>query len=359
MGTIALRPGRRMLVAAAAVALAMTAAGTARAATTPPAGCPLGMSGTAEPAPAGGTAYTLCTGVVASFDGTPLDTDLTLPAGASGPLPLMVMLHGWGNSKTEFEATSLAGNGTNTWHWNNVWFAAHGFAVLTYSARGFHRSCGQDPASGYSYLTDPACQGRASWTHLADRRWEIHDTQYLTGLLVDAHVADPARVVVTGDSYGGGQSWLLALSQDQVMQTGGQLVPWRSPAGVPVRLAAAVPQFSWTDLAQALMDNGRASDGYLGAPPDGPHESPYGVEKQSYVDALFADGGATAQYAGANDPTADLPGWFTAISAGEPGSQRDPLVAQALTQLRDYRSPYSLPVPRRPATRSPSSRRRG
>ncbi len=345
MGTGALRPGRRMLLAAAAAGLALAAAGPARAAAATAAACPLGMTGTAEPAPAGGTAYTLCTGVVPSFDGTPLDTDLTVPAGASGPLPLMVMLHGWGNSKTDFEATSLDGNGTNSWHWNNVWFAAHGFAVLTYTARGFHRSCGQDPGSGYTYLADPACHGRASWTHLADRRWEIHDTQYLAGLLVDAHVADPARVVVTGDSYGGGQSWLLALSQDKVMLPDGTLVPWRSPAGTPIRLAAAVPQFSWTDLAQALMDNGRASDGYHGAPPDAPHETPFGVDKQSYVDALYAAGQATAQYAGPSDPTADLPGWFTAINAGEPGAQSDPLVAQALTQLRGYRSPFYLPVP--------------
>ena len=346
MRTAVLGPDRRVLVVIAVAMLALAATGTARAAASvTAASCPLGMTGTAEPAPAGGTAYTLCTGTVPSFDGTPLDTDLTLPAGATGPLPLIVMLHGWGGSKTDFEATSLDGNGTNTWHWNNVWFAAHGFAVLNYTARGFHRSCGKDPATGYTYLTDPSCQGKASWTHLADRRWEIHDTQYLTGLLVDAHVAGPSQVAVTGDSYGGGQSWLLALSQDQVMQPDGQLVPWRSPDGVPIRLAAAVPQFSWTDLAQALMDNGRASDGYSGAPPDGPHENPYGVEKQSYVDALLADGAATAQYAGTNDPTADLPGWYTAISAGEPGSQSDPLVAQALTQLTTYRSPFYLPVP--------------
>jgi len=303
------------------------------------------MTGTAHPAPAGGVAYVVCTGRVASFDGTPLDADLTLPAGAHGPLPLMVMLHGWGLSKTDFEASALAGNGTNTWHWNNVWFAAHGYAALNYTARGFHRSCGQDPATGYSYTSDPACAGKASWTHLADRRWEIHDTQYLTGLLVDAGIADPAKVVVTGDSYGGGQSWLLALSQDQVMLPGGQLVPWTSPDGVPIRLAAAVPQFGWTDLAQALTDNGQASDRYSGAPPPGPHENPYGVEKQSYTDALFADGTATAQYAGPSDPTADLPGWFAAIGAGEPTAQSDPLVAQALTQLTKYRSAYYLPVP--------------
>jgi hypothetical protein len=145
---------------------------------------------------------------------------------------------------------------------------------------------------------------------------------------------------------------LLALSQDKVMQPDGQLVPWQSPDGVPIRLAAAVPQFSRTDLAQALTDNGRASDGSPGAPAPGPHESPYGVEKQSYTDALFADGTATAQYAGPGDPTADLPGWFAAISAGEPTAQSDPLVAQALSQLQTYRSPYYLPVPP-PATQVP------
>ena len=67
---------------------------------------------------------------------------------------------------------------------------------------------------------------------------------------------------------------------------------------------------------------------------------------------MFADGAATAQYAGTNDPTADLPGWSAAISAGEPTAQADPLVAQALTQLETYRSPYYLPVPQ-PAEQVP------
>jgi hypothetical protein len=347
MSTTVIRRGCRAVLAfVMAVALAATVGATGSAAAASPGlTCPLGMTGTGYPPPAGGVAYTVCTGRVASFDGTPVDTDLTLPAGPRGPLPLMVMLHGWGLSKTDFEASALAGNGTNTWHWNNAWFAAHGYAVLNYTARGFGESCGKDAAAGYSYASDPACQGKASWTHLADRRWEIHDTQYLVGLLVDAGIASPSQVVVTGDSYGGGQSWLLGLSQDQVMLPDGQLAPWRSPDGVPIDLAAAVPQFSWTDLAQALVDNGRASDGSSGAPAPGPHETPYGVEKQSYTDALFADGAATAQYAGTNDPTADLPGWLAAISAGEPAAQHDPLVAQALTQLETYRSPYYLPVP--------------
>ncbi len=173
MGWMATGPGRRMVLAAAvvaAVAATMVASGRAGAAS-PGVTCPLGLTGTAHAAPPGGVAYTMCTGRVASFDGTPLDTDLTIHASARGALPLIVMLHGWGQSKTGFETSSLAGNGTSTWHWNNLWFAAHGFAVLTYTARGFHRSCGQDPSTGYSYTSDPACAGKASWTHLADRRW--------------------------------------------------------------------------------------------------------------------------------------------------------------------------------------------
>src|SRR5262249_37725857 len=82
-----------------------------------------------------------------------------------------------------------------------------------------------------------------------------------------------------------------------------------------------------------------------GAPRPGPHEAPYGIVKQSYAEALFADGAATAQYAGANDPTADLPGWFAAVSAREPTAGADPLVAQAPTPLTRYRSAYYLPVP--------------
>ena len=39
-----------------------------------------------------------------SFDGIGLDTDLTLPPNASGPVPTIVMLHGWSEDKTKWEA---------------------------------------------------------------------------------------------------------------------------------------------------------------------------------------------------------------------------------------------------------------
>lgn len=326
----------------AAVAIGAAGAIAAPAHANASVACPSGLSASAHVVPDGGVPFTVCSGLVPSFDGTPLDTDVSIPDSATGALPLMVMLHGWGNSKTEWESTTLAGNGTDSYDWNNAWFAAHGWAVLTYTARGFHQSCGRE--NGVSvYLTESGCVGRSSWTHLADRRWEIHDTQYLAGVLVDDGVAQPSAVAVTGDSYGGGQSWMLALSQNQVMNGDGSLSAWTSPGGTAMHLSAAVPLFTWTDLLQALVDNGRGSDG-IGVPA-GDHISPLGVEKESYVDGLFALGEETAQFAPPQvDPSADLDSWYAGISAGEPYGA-NPEVATAVQQITQYKSPLYMPVP--------------
>src|SRR5579884_2112038 len=59
---------------------------------------------------------------VPSFDGVPLDADVTLPATGDGPFPTIVMAHGWGNDKTSFETTTAAGSGTTTYHYNNIFY---------------------------------------------------------------------------------------------------------------------------------------------------------------------------------------------------------------------------------------------
>jgi pimeloyl-ACP methyl ester carboxylesterase len=302
-----------------------------------PSPCPLGLTISSTQHPPGGVPFVICSGRITTFDGTPLDVDLSLRVEKPTRRPLMVMLHGWGGDKTNWESATLGADGRDRYHWNNAWFVSQGFAVLNYTARGFHRSCGKDPASGYSYTTDPEClghPGQASWTHLADRRWEVRDTQYLVGLLVDTGIAKPRRVVATGGSYGGGQSWLLAMSNGRVMRVDGSTVPWESPKGVAIRLAAAIPKYPWTDLAQALTDNGRGA---------GPHEDPIGVEKKSYVDGLYALGQTTAQYA-VNDPAADLNGWYAGLSAGEP-YESNPQVGEALNQINGYRSPFYMRIP--------------
>jgi hypothetical protein len=52
---------------------------------------------------------------------------------------------------------------------------------------------------------------------------------------VDAGIAGANELASTGDSYGGGQTWLLATSP-----------PWQSPNGVTLQLAAGVPKYGWT-----------------------------------------------------------------------------------------------------------------
>src|SRR5205823_154861 len=76
---------------------------------------------------------------VPSFDGVPLDVDVTLPPATdgNGPFPTIVMLHGWGEDKTTFESGDPDGDGSITYHYNNDYYASQGYAVVNYTARGF------------------------------------------------------------------------------------------------------------------------------------------------------------------------------------------------------------------------------
>ena len=144
--------------------------------------------------------YMRCSGEIPSFDGLDLDTDLSIPLGATQARQTLVMLHGWSQDKTFWEAGTTAGDGTGTWHWNNVWFVSKGWVVINYTARGFQQSCGMTDQ-------DANCTPNG-YTHLADRRFETRDSQILLGKLVDAGIADPKELASTGNSYGGGQTWL-------------------------------------------------------------------------------------------------------------------------------------------------------
>src|SRR5918999_6142168 len=97
---------------------------------------------------------------VPSFDGTPLDVDVTLPLGteAGQPLPTIVMLHGYGGSKRDFERDHPDGGSSTLYHYNNNYFAQQGYAVVNYTARGFGRSCGKEENSAFT----PDCTARKS-----------------------------------------------------------------------------------------------------------------------------------------------------------------------------------------------------
>ena len=197
---------------------------------------------------------------VPSFDGTPLDVDVTLPADAEAgqPLPTIVMLHGWGGSKSNFESDSPEGGSSatgpaTTYHYNNTYYAQQGYAVLTPSARGFGRSCG-----AASSRTSPGCD--QGWVRLADHRYEGRDMQHLLGLLVDQGIVHPSRIGATGISYGGIQSLNLARLRDRIRLPNGSYRRWRSPKGTNLSIAAAFPRWGASDLTYSLQPNGRFLD---------------------------------------------------------------------------------------------------
>ena len=272
---------------------------------------------------------------VPSWDGLPIDADVTLPTTGSGPWPLIVMLHGFGGSKATFEAKNARGviNAagelvTSTYHFNNIYFAQRGYAVVNYSHRGFGNSCGV-----VSSRTSPGCD--RGWFHMADQRYEIRDAQTMIGKLVDGGIAQPSAIGVTGFSWGGGQSLQLGWLKNRVRTTDGKLVPWRSPKGRPLSIRAAWPRGEWSNLAWSLIPTGYFSDTAKGVAAEkaAPVGTPLGALTETTLLQLLlgADYGAPE---GA-DPQVDPIGWSKLFAAGEPyGSE----IKGVVTNLSRYSS---------------------
>ena len=260
---------------------------------------------------------------VPTFDSIPLDVNVALPATGDTNLPLIVQLHGWGGKKSGLADMKA--------------WAAKGYAVLNYSARGFGESCGS-PASRLANAAGCA----NGWVHLGDTRFEVRDTQFLAGKLADEGTVDPQKIGTTGGSYGGGQSMALAALRDRIMDVndGNKLKPWTSPGGKPMRIAAAAPIIPWTDLVYSLMPNGRTLDYTVTGPTD--DLAPVGIQKQSFVSGLFAAGAASGYYAPTGvDPEADLTQWFALINGGEPYNE-NPLTASLVDKISKFHSSYYL-----------------
>src|SRR3954470_19333859 len=122
---------------------------------------------------------------VPSWDGVPIDVDVTLPESGDGPFPTIVMSHGLGGSKEAFESNDENGDGaTQRFHYNNTFYAKRGYAVLNVRARVVGNSCGKPESR-----TSPGCD--RGWTRLDDQAYEARDVQYLLGLLADQGVTQP------------------------------------------------------------------------------------------------------------------------------------------------------------------------
>ena len=229
---------------------------------------------------------------VPSWDGVPLQVDVTLPASGDGPFPTLVVLR------------EPAGVGADT-----LRYARRGYAVVDYSARGFGRSCG-DAGS-----RTPDCA--RGWTHLVDQRYEARDAQHLLGTLVDQGIARPGALGVAGEAAGGSVALELAFLRNRVRQPDGSFVPWRSPAGLRLSITAASAVRPGHDLLAALLPNGRFLDFA-----DAKLESlaPLGVAKIAAVDSLLEPEGFVAPRG--DDPGADLRGGRPSSTAASPTARR-------------------------------------
>ncbi|MET0967239.1 MAG: alpha/beta fold hydrolase, partial [Nakamurella sp.] len=171
----------------------------------------------------------------------PVQLDATVYLPALTPAPAVIMAHGFGGSKNSVTADAEQ-------------LARNGFVVLAYSARGFGASTGQISLDSLDY--------------------EIPDARALVDWLATAPEVtldgpgDP-RVGVTGASYGGALSLMLA--------------------GTDPRVDASVPIITWNDLEQSLFPNAQATaDDLAASTPAAASGVDDGVFKKFWASTLIA-----------------------------------------------------------------------
>src|ERR1700753_3931353 len=122
-----------------------------------------------------------CSGIIASWDGIPLDVNVGFPAaaGTDTQWPVIGLYHGWGGTKIGL--TSAAAQNELT----------RGYAVFSMTDRGWGNSCGA------ATKTQAACVGKG-YIHLLHDGYEVRDAQYALGLLADDGVIDPQRIGAAG-----------------------------------------------------------------------------------------------------------------------------------------------------------------
>jgi hypothetical protein len=259
-----------------------------------------------------------------TFDGVPVDVNVAFPpapaSGTDGDYPMVMMFHGYGGGKLGLSSMQ---------HWLD-----RGYATFSMTDRGFHESCG----SAASQAADPS--GCApGYVRLIDDRYEVRDAQYFAGLLADEGLIAPKKIGAIGGSYGGGMSIALAALKNRMMLPDGSLVPWKSPGGKDLELAAAAPSITWSDLAYALAPNGSTLD-YVR---NSPYRGRFGVMKESLVNGLYLSGQLAPGYYAApgSDPSADITGWRNRLLAGEP-YDGDPTAQAILNEITAHHSAYYI-----------------
>jgi predicted acyl esterase len=261
-----------------------------------------------------------------AWDGVPIDVNVAFPpapaGGTDGNYPLVMMFHGYGGSKLGL---------SDMQHWLD-----QGYATFSMSDRGFHESCG----TAASRAADPS--GCATgYIRLIDNRYEVRDAQDFAGKLADEGLIDGQKVAAIGGSYGGGMSMALGALKNRMVNPDYSIVPWTSPGGKPMQIAAAAPNIPWTDLAYSLAPNGGTLDYVADAPYFGINgDARLGIQKQSFVTGLYVSGQATGIYSTpGTDPAADVTSWLARLDQGEPYGDD---VKAIVTELTQHHSSYYI-----------------
>ncbi len=202
-----------------------------------------------------------------SADQVKIDTTTYLPA--TVPAPAVLLAHGFGGDKT-----SVADDARE--------LARKGFVVMTWSARGFGKSTGK--------------------IGLNDPDGEVADASRLIDRLVAQHqvTTDPSgdpKIAVTGASYGGALSLLLA--------------------GTDKRVDAIAPVITYNDLGQALVPNAAAPKAPAAGTPAAGAFATDGVFKKSWAGIFFSAGSGPAS---SGAPSADAPEAGQATDTGSTGA---------------------------------------
>jgi hypothetical protein len=268
------------------------------------------------------------------WDGTPIDVSVAFPvaSGEDKNYPVVGIYHGWGGTK-------ILPSSTTAQRW-----LTKGYAVFSISDRGWGSSCG----GASTKLKAPPCE--LGYIHLMSRAYEVRDVQTLLGKLADEGVINPQAIGATGGSYGGGMSLQLGSLKDRVELTNHELIPWESPGGKPMKIAATAPEYPWTDLAQALQPNGSNLDFVANSTYSGPlGNHRFGIEKNNWNGSLFLAGSLLGYLSpeSNNDPEANIRAWHTSNLTGGPYDGK-PLAVQQEVQL-PYHSPYYTDMSEPPA----------
>ena len=268
------------------------------------------------------------------WDGVPIDVSVAFPvaSGEDNNYPVVGIYHGWGSTKI-----TPSSSAAQRW-------LTKGYAVFSITDRGWGSSCG----GASTKLKAPPCE--LGYIHLMSRAYEVRDVQTLLGKLADEGVIDPQAIGATGGSYGGGMSLQLGSLKDRVELPNHELIPWESPLGKPMKIAATAPEFPWTDLAQSLQPNGSNLDYVSDSTYSGPMgDHRFGIEKNNWNGTLFFAGSLLGYLSpeSNNDPEANIRAWHNFNLTGGPYDGK-PLAIEQEKQL-PYHSPYYTDLSESPA----------